>query len=160
MVRYLVRLDGRAAALKFDDFSAGQVLHAGPRVVSEAEIIGFARRYDPQPFHTDPQSAPARHWGGVISSGWLTCCLAMEMAVNAWLLDSDTLAAPGIDELRWERPVRPGDALSLTVTILEKRLAGSGSRGLLTWRWELHNQRAERVLQMRSACLFRVSPGG
>ncbi len=144
--------------MNFADFSVGQVLRAGPRVVDEAEIIGFARRYDPQPFHTEPQSAPARHWGGVIASGWLTCSIAMEMAVNAWLLDSDMLAAPGIDQLRWHRPVRPGDALSLTVTILGKRLAATGTRGVVTWRWELHNQLGERVLHIDAPCLFRVEP--
>ena len=140
--------------MRFAQFSVGQVLHAGPRPVSEAEIIEFARRYDSQPFHVDPHSAAARHWGGVISSGWLTCSIAMELAVNAWLLDSDAIGAPGVDELRWERPVRPDDALSLTATILEKRLTSAGNRGLMVWRWELHNQRGERVLQLRAPCLF------
>ncbi len=146
--------------MRFQDIVAGAVHRAGPREVGEAEIVAFARRYDPQPFHVDPAAAAATRWGGLIASGWMTCAIAMELAVGGVLAGSDSFGSPGVEALRWERPVRPGDQLSLTVTVLEKRVASGGGTGIVRWRWELENQRAERVLSMTATSFFDAGPAG
>ncbi len=143
--------------MRFEHLVAGVTLHAGPRVVTEDEIVEFARRYDPQPFHVDRQLAAASRWGGLIASGWLTCAIAMDLAVRHILDGSESLGSPGLDELRWEKPVRPGDALALTVTVLESKVSGSGRTGVVRSRWELYNQHAERVLSLVATSLFDVS---
>jgi acyl dehydratase len=151
--------------VKFDDLTPGMTFRAGPRQVTLEEIVEFARRYDPQPFHTDPQAAKASRWGGVISSGWLTCCIAMELAARHVFKDSGSIGSPGVDELRWEKPVRPDDRLDLSVTVLEKRISSSGTTGIVRWRWELFNQDGVRVLSLLASSFFEVSgvacaPGG
>jgi acyl dehydratase len=96
----------------------------------------------------------------LIASGWMTCAIAMELAVGGVLVDSDSFGSPGVEALRWERPVRPGDRLSLTVTVLEKRVSSAGATGIVRWRWELENQRAERVLSMTATSFFDVAAAG
>lgn len=142
--------------MKFQEFVPGAVFRAGPRDVSEAEIVEFARRYDPQPFHVDRAIAEAGRWGGLISSGWMTCCIAMELAVQNLLDGSGSFGSPGVEQVQWERPVRPGDRLTLVVTVLESRLSSSKRVGIVRWRWELHSQAAERVLSMVATSLFEV----
>jgi acyl dehydratase len=146
--------------MKFQDIVVGAVHRAGPRAVGEAEIVEFARRYDPQAFHVDPAAAAATRWRGLIASGWMTCAIAMELAVGSVLVDSDSFGSPGVEALRWERPVRPGDQLSLTVTVLEKRVSAAGATGIVRWQWALENQRAERVLSMTATSFFDVGPAG
>jgi acyl dehydratase len=141
---------------KFSDFTPGTVFHAGPRIVTEREIIDFARRYDPQPFHIDPERAAATRWGGLIASGWMTCGIAMELAVRRVLEDSDSIGSPGVEELRWEKPVRPDDALSLCITVLDRRTSSSGATGIVRWRWEVTNQTGVRVLTLVATSLFDV----
>ena len=143
--------------MRFEHLVAGTTLRAGPRAVTEDEIVEFARRYDPQPFHTDRAWANASRWGGLIASGWMTCGIAMELAVRHVLDGSESIGSPGLEELRWEKPVRPGDALTLTVTVLESKRSGSGRTGVVRWRWELHNQHGERVLSLVATSLFDVS---
>jgi len=143
--------------MKFRDFVAGARFQAGPREIGKAEIIEFARRYDPQPFHVDPERAAASRWGGLIASGWLTCAIAMQLAVEGILAGSESIGSPGIDELRWEKPVRPGDRLVLSATVLESRVSSSGNTGIVRWRWELHNQKDERVLSLLASSFFEVS---
>ncbi len=143
--------------MKFAQLSPGSVITTGPREVTESEIVDFARRYDPQPFHVDRERAAASRWGGLIGSGWLTCGIAMELAVRHILDGSESVGSPGLDELRWENPVRPGDSLSLTVTVLDSKISASGRTGVVRWRWELHNQRAERTLSLIATSLFDVS---
>jgi acyl dehydratase len=99
--------------MKFAEFKDGMVIKAGPVTVTEAEILEFARKYDPQWFHTDPQRAAEGRWGGLIASGWHTCAMAMRMAVDAALHDSESFGSPGLGEVRWRTPVRPGDTLRL-----------------------------------------------
>jgi acyl dehydratase len=144
--------------MRFADFIPGKVLRAGPREVSEEEIIEFARRYDPQPFHIDPRAASSSRWGGLISSGWLTCCIAMELAVRSVLDGSESIGSPGIDELRWEKPVRPGDRLELCMTVLESRISSSATTGIVRWRWEVSNQSGARVLALLATSFVEV-PG-
>ncbi|HYM24501.1 MAG TPA: MaoC family dehydratase [Vicinamibacterales bacterium] len=143
--------------MRYEQFSAGTVLRAGPRLVDDEEIVEFARRYDPQPFHVDRERAAASRWGGLIASGWMTCGIAMELAVEHILNGSESIGSPGIDELRWENPVRPGDQLMLTVTVLESRRSSSGRTGVVRWRWELHNQEGKQVLSLLATSLFDVA---
>ena len=134
------------------------MLRAGPRIVTEDEIVEFSRRYDPQPFHIDRDRAAASRWRGLIASGWLTCSIAMDLAVRHFLEGSESIGSPGVDELKWENPVRPGDRLTLSITVLESRLSSSGRTGVVRWRWELHNQAEERVLSVLATNLFAVAP--
>lgn len=143
--------------MDFHQLVPGLVLRAGPREVSEEEILEFARRYDPQPFHVDREFAAASRWGGLIASGWMTCAIAMDLVVRNILAGSRSIGSPGIDELRWERPVRPGDRLWLRVTVLESRVSSSGGTGIVHWRWELHNQEEARVLSLIGISMFELT---
>ena len=105
----------------WEDFYAGQVLEAGGYSLSEEEIIEFAKKYDPQPFHTDSEKAKQTFYGGLIASGWQTASLCMRMLCDLYLLESASLGSPGVDELRWVKPVRPGDTLRLKSTVIETR---------------------------------------
>ncbi|MBV8740507.1 MAG: MaoC family dehydratase [Sinobacteraceae bacterium] len=144
----------------FQHMQVGQRLRSGPRRVSEEEIIEFASRYDPQPFHIDAARARHSRWKGLIASGWMTCAVAMEMAVQLILAESDSLGSPGVDQLRWVNPVRPGDELTLLVEFLEKRLARNGVTGVIRARWVLTNQEQLTVLEMSVISLFDLAKAG
>ena len=109
----------------WEDFYPGQVLETGGYSLSEEEIIEFARKYDPQPFHTDKDKAKQSYFNGLIASGWQTASVAMRMICDLYLLDAASLGSPGVDELRWVKPVRPGDTLRLKATVLETRASAS-----------------------------------
>jgi len=143
--------------MRYAQLVPGTVLHAGPRAVTEAEILEFARRYDPQSFHVDRAAAAASRWGGLIASGWMTCAIAMELGVRHVLDGSESFGSPGIEELRWEQPVRPGDSLRLTLTVLGARVSSSGEVGIVRWQWELHNQDQVRVLSLIATNFFELS---
>jgi acyl dehydratase len=100
----------------FEDFSPGEVIELGSHAVTEAAIIAFAREFDPQYFHTDPAAAGRSIWGGIVASGWHTCGIYMRLLVEGLLRDSAVMASPGIEEILWPRPVRPGDVLTGRVT--------------------------------------------
>src|SRR5207245_3532947 len=103
----------------FEDYIPGAVFEYGEIRVDEAEIIEFARRFDPQDMHVDPEAAARGRFGGLIASGWHTAAMMMRLVVENFLPKAASLASPGIDELRWLEPVRPGDALRIRVTVLE-----------------------------------------
>jgi acyl dehydratase len=126
-------------------------------MVTEGEIIDFARRYDPQPFHTDPERAARSRWGGIIASGWLTCCIAMELVVRQVLIGSESFGSPGVEELQWTQPVRPGDFLRVVVTVLESRISSSGRVGSVRWEWAVLNQAGLVVSRMVATSLFDIS---
>ena len=133
----------------FEDFVPGSVHEFGPAVVDEAEIIEFARRYDPQRIHTDPEWARTGPFGGLIASGWHTAAIAMRLLVDQYLPATASLASPGIDELRWLRPVRPGDELRVRVTVMEARPSRSKpDRGLLRSRIEVLEADGSAVMTM------------
>jgi acyl dehydratase len=142
--------------LRFQELTPGRIVEAGPREVTEREIIGFATRYDPQPFHIDPVRAAGSRWNGLIASGWLTCSIAMELAVHAILADSESAGSPGVEQIEWMHPVRPGDQLRLVVTVLESRISSSGRMGIVRWRWAVHNQLNTLVLRMVATSFFDV----
>lgn len=140
----------------FEDYPQGLAVQVGPIAVNEAEIIAFGRQFDPQPFHVDPQSNAARALGGVIASGWHTASLMMRLLVDHFLPRVAGLASPGIDELRWLAPVRPGDQLSLRITVTEARLSRSKpDRGLVQTFIEFVNQRGEAVMTVKAMTLMR-----
>jgi acyl dehydratase len=135
----------------FEDYQPGLVLEFGAAVVDGTEIVEFARRYDPQPFHVDPEAAARSPFGGLIASGWHTGSLMMRMLVEHYLSPEASLGSPGLDELRWPAPVRPGDTLSVRVTILEARRSQSRpDRGLLRSQIEVLNQHRRVVMSMKA----------
>ena len=144
--------------MKFADFHAGQTLQAGPVTLTADEIVDFARRYDPQWFHTDPTRAAASRWQGLIASGWHTCGVAMRLAVDNVLAGSESFGSPGLEYLKWLAPVRPGDALSLRAEVLEQRRSErQPTLGILRWRWTLNNQNGEPVLDLVATSLFDLA---
>ena len=150
--------------MRFHELTPGRIIPGGSREITEAEIVDFARRYDPQPFHTDPALAAAGRWGGLIASGWMTCAIAMELVAREILVGSESMGSPGVELIEWPAPVRPGDRLHLTVTVLESRISSSGKIGIVRWRWELHNQHQAPVLRLVGTSFFDVTgaapPGG
>ncbi len=144
--------------MKFADFWVGQTLIAGPFTLTESELLAFARAWDPQWFHTDPEAAEQGPHGGLIASGWQTCGIAMKLAVQAALADSESFASPGLAYVKWTHPVRAGDALSLTATVLETRHSTSQpTLGILRWRWQLFNQASVQVLDLEATSLFKLA---
>lgn len=141
--------------MKFAEFTPGLVIEAGPATITEAEIIDFATRWDPQWFHTDPEASRHGLHGGLIASGWQTCGIAMRLVVDAALKGSESFASPGLQYLKWTHPVRPGDALRVKATVLETRRAASKpTLGILRWRWQLFNQDDTQVLDLEATSLF------
>src|SRR3546814_830264 len=135
--------------MKFKELEAGMVVSHPAVVVNQEEMLAFARAYDPQWFHTDVERAKEGRWDGLIASGWLTCSIAMRMAVDAALHDSESFGSPGLEKLRWLLPVRPGDALRLEATIDSVRTSTSrDDLGIMRWTWRIFNQRDEQVLEV------------
>ena len=148
-------LDIPAEERFFEDYVAGSVYEFGTVKVEENEIIEFARRYDPQPFHTDPVAARATQFGGIIASGWHTAGMAMKLLVENYIPRGSSLGSPGVDELRWHSPVRPGDILSVRVTIVETKPSQSKpDRGLLLSFVEVLNQRRAVVTSWRGMAVL------
>jgi len=147
------------ADLYFEDYVPGSVHEFGPAVVDEAEIVEFASRYDPQPIHTDPQWARSGPFGGLIASGWHTAAIMMRLLVDQYLPPAASLGSPGIDELRWLRPVRPGDELRVRVTVIEARPSRSKpDRGLLRSRIEVLEAGGSAVMTLTALNMIRRRP--
>ncbi len=135
----------------FEDYVVGSVYEFGSIAVAEAEIIDFARRFDPQVFHTDPEAAKRTVFGGLIASGWHTAAMMMRLFADYYLSRVSSLGSPGIDELRWTVPVRPGDELSIRVTVLEaNRSRSKPDRGVIRSFIEVLNQNHEVVMTMKA----------
>ena len=145
----------------FEDFVPGAVAEFGPIAVEEAEVVAFAVKFDPQPIHTDPAGAAAGPFGGLIASGWHTASLVMRVLVDHYLPRGASLASPGVDELRWLQPVRPGDMLRVRTTIVEARRSRSRpDRGLVRTKLETLNQNDQVVMSMVAMNLFRCRDPG
>jgi acyl dehydratase len=140
--------------MKFAQFHEGQVLEFGSCTVSEEDILEFARRYDPQPFHIDKVAAESTRWKGLIASGFHTCSLAMRMVVDHVLGDSESMGSPGIESVKWPNPVRAGDTLRVRAQILQAQPSSTGRVGVLRWQWLLLNQHAQPVLDLVVTSLF------
>ena len=124
----------------WEDFAIGERAELGRHTFSEAEILAFGRQYDPQPFHTDPEKARQSVFGGLIASGWQTCAIGMRLMCEGYINDTVSLGSPGIESLRWLKPVRPGDTLTYSRVVLESRASTSRKGvGLVKHRWEAVN---------------------
>ena len=145
--------------LHFEDFSVGQVIDLGRRTLTEAEIIDFARQFDPQPFHVDRDAAAASHFGGIVASGWHTCSVLMRQIVDELLLKSVSHGSPGVDEIRWLKPVRPGDTLNMTMRVVEAIPSKSRpDRGVLKCEYQGVNQHGETVVTLKTLGMFGRRP--
>ncbi|MBT2303123.1 MaoC family dehydratase [Variovorax paradoxus] len=143
--------------MKFAEFHEGQVIEAGPYLVTEAELLQFAKAYDPQWFHTDPAAAAEGPFGGLIASGWHTGAIAMRLVTDAALAGSESFASPGLGHVKWPNPVRPGDLLRLVANVIEvRRSEKRPTLGILRWRWRLFNQREQEVLDLEATSLFKL----
>ena len=143
----------------FEDYEPGSVHDLGSVPISAAEIVDFARQYDRQPFHTDPEAAKDGPFGGLIASGWQTCVLSMQRFVPGYLSPVSSLGSPGIDELRFPTPVRPGDELSVRATVLSSRPSASKpDRGIVQTKLETCNSDGVVVLSMTLVNLILRRP--
>src|SRR5271169_4225865 len=135
----------------FEDYVEGDVHQFGPITVEQDEVIAFAKRFDPQMMHTDPEAAKHTPFGGLIASGWHTAGLMMRLYVEHYLTHVASLASPGLDELRWLKPVRPGDRLSVRVTVLKATPSKSKpDRGVVTSFIEVFDQADEVVMTLKA----------
>lgn len=139
----------------WEDFKIGERAELGRHTFTEAEIVAFGEQYDPQPFHTDGGKAKQGVFGGLIASGWQTCAVGMRLMVEGYIKETVSLGSPGIDNIRWLKPVRPGDTLAYSRIVLESRASTTRKGvGLVKHRWEAVNQRGELVLTMEGWGMF------
>ncbi len=140
----------------WEDLQPGSVRELGSVTPTAQEIKDFAARFDPQPFHLDEEAGRASVFGGLCASGWHTCEMAMRLTVDNFLRRSSSMGSPGLENLRWMKPVYPGDTLTLRHRITESRAMNSRPEiGLVRSVWELTNQRGEQVLHMEGWGMFR-----
>jgi acyl dehydratase len=143
----------------FEDFATGEVALSAAYTVSREEILDFARKYDPQPFHVDEAAAAGSMYGGLIASGWHTCAIAMKLICDLYITDSESLGSPGVDNVRWVKPVRPGDTLRLRWTVLETRPSRSRPEmGAVQSKWEILDQHDDVVMHTTCWGLFKRRP--
>jgi acyl dehydratase len=147
----------------YEDLDIGQQESFGTYEVTDSEIIEFAERYDPQPMHTDPETAEESMFGGLVASGWHTASMCMRLLVENYLADSAAMGSPGVEKLRWHEPVRPGDELTVEAEILDKRLSESRpDRGLVRVEVGVRNDDGALVMSMESLIFWgrRTADGG
>jgi acyl dehydratase len=148
--------------LHWEDFSPGQVTDCGSRLVTREEIVAFAAEYDPQPMHLDEDAARATLMGGLVASGWHSCCILMRMLSDSLLGRATFLGAPGVDEVRWLAPIRPGDRIKARATVLETRASRSRpDMGFVKFRFELADAADKPLLSLVVSPMFgRRAPAG
>ena len=143
--------------MKFAELTAGRRIALGPLAVEEGDVLDFARKYDSQWFHTDPGQAAEGPFQGLIASGWHTCALAMSLVASDVLQGSESYASPGLAYVRWPNPVRPGDSLTLELTVLEQRVSDSRPwLGIVRWQWLMKRQGGAVVLDLEATSMFRL----
>ena len=147
--------------LHWEDFKPGAVAVYGPRLVTREEIVAFAAEFDPQPMHLDEAAASATLLGGLGASGWQICCLLMRMIADGFLLDSTSMGAPGIDEVRWLKPLRPDTQIRVRATVLDMRASNSRPEmGFVKFHYEvLDDQDAVLTTMVCSTMLVRREAG-
>jgi acyl dehydratase len=144
----------------FEDYAVGEVIKADGRTISEAEILSFAFTYDPQPFHIDKLAAEQSPYKGLIASGWQTGLLGFRMLLDAGLLGKGSMGSPGLDEIRWAMPVRPGDTLFGRASIEDKRESASKpDRGIVKMKYWIENQKGETVMSFLGTQMVLKRPG-
>ncbi|MBL9010402.1 MAG: MaoC family dehydratase [Alphaproteobacteria bacterium] len=140
----------------FEDLPEGRTLDLGERLVTREEIVAFATEFDPQPHHLDDEAAAKSILGGLSASGWHTCAMMMRMLVDGLAIRAASMGSPGIEEVRWMRPVRPGDVLRMKGEVKAARVSKSRPEmGIVDIEWTLHNQR-EQVAWMKATGLYGV----
>lgn len=140
----------------WEDMQAGHVRQLGSITPTREEIIAFATQFDPQPFHLDDEAAKASVFGALCASGWHTCSMAMRLMVTNFTQQSASLGSPGLENIKWLKPVLPNDTLSLQSTVLETRPMNSRPDvGLVRSLWEMYNQHGDKVLHMEGWGMFR-----
>ena len=140
----------------WEDLTVGSTRELGSVSPTREQILDFARQFDPQPFHLDEAAAQASVFGSLCASGWHTCAMAMRLMVDNFLSEAAGLGSPGLESLKWLRPVFPGDTLSLSHTILDSRpMSSRPDVGLVRTLWEMRNQHGDKVLHMDGWGMFR-----
>lgn len=143
----------------WEDFALGSEREFGGHTLTRDEILRFAREFDPQPFHVDEEAAKHSLFGALAASGWHTCALVMRMMCDEYLLDSSSLGSPGLENIKWLKPVLVGDTLRVRMKVVEARPMNSRPEvGLVRSQWEARNQRDEAVLSMEGWGMFRRRP--
>jgi acyl dehydratase len=143
----------------YEDYETGEVIHAAGVTVTESDILDFAFRYDPQPFHLDKEAATKSIYGGLIASGWQTGALGFRMLMQAGLLGTGSMGSPGLDELRWYKPTRPGDTLYAKARVEEMRTSASKpDRGIVKLKYWVENQKGETVMSFYGNQLVAKRP--
>jgi acyl dehydratase len=143
----------------WEDFFLNQTIECGPYTVTEEEILEFAQKYDPQRFHVNKDSAELTIFKGLIASGWQTAGLMMRMVCDGFMLSSSSTGSPGIDSLKWLKPVRPGDTLKTVVEVLETRALNSKPTiGMVKTRWSCYNQHDELTTTIEAWNMFEKRP--
>ena len=144
----------------FEDYPTGLEVVSKTRTVTEQEILDFAHAFDPQWFHVDPIRAADSEFGGLIASGWHTCGVVFKMVCDHFLLRTSSQGSPGLEQLRWIKPVRPGDVLRARCSVLDKRpMQSKPQLGLVLLRWEGINQNEQVVVLMEGWSIYgRRSP--
>ena len=142
--------------LYWEDFAVVQVRDLGSISVTREDIIGFAKQFDPQPFHLNDAAGEASVFGGLCASGWHTCSLAMRLMVTNFLHETASLGSPGLENIQWKKPVYPNDTLRLQTTVLETKPMGRRPDvGMTRNLWEMFNQHGDKVLNMEGWGMFR-----
>jgi len=147
----------------WEDLPVGSTMELGSVTVDREEVLEFARKYDPQPFHLDDEAAARSPiFGRLAASGWHTCAMAMGLMARNFMCQAASMGSPGIEQIKWPRPVYPGDTLTLRKRVVESRpLKSRPNAGLVRTHWEMFNQHGEQVLMMDSHAIFgRRTPGG
>jgi acyl dehydratase len=151
--------NARPARLYWEDFPVGNVREFGGVTLTKEAVVAFAREFDPQPFHLDEEAARDSMFGGLVASGWHTCALAMRMMCDDYLLESSSLGSPGLESLKWLKPVFPGDTLRVRLRVVDARPSASKPGiGLVRSAWEILNQRDEVVTTMEGWNMFARRP--
>ncbi|WP_151446474.1 MaoC family dehydratase [Lacisediminimonas profundi] len=142
-----------------EDFYVGQKIELGSFSFSEEEILEFANRFDPQPFHVQPEAARESVFGGLIASGWHTCSQMMRLMCDNLLARVDSMGSPGCDELRWLKPVRPGDQIRTEMVVTAVRASASKpDRGFMSSDWNAWNQHGEKVVSIKAVGMYGCRP--
>jgi len=145
--------------LYWEDFTVGQVMEFRGREITEEEIIEYARDFDPQPFHIDPEAASKHYFGGIIASGWQTAAFCMKMMVDGYLAKSSSVGSPGVEQLRWKQPVRPGETLSIKAEVIDRSLPKSKPElGFVKFTHTVFNQDGDVKMTMLSSGMFLRRP--
>jgi len=141
--------------LNWEDFTPGRVFEHGPRRLPRDEMIAFAAEFDPQPMHLDDEAARETMLGGLAASGWYLCCILMRMSTDAFVLNSSSMGAPGVDEVRWLMPVRPDEELSFRATVLDTRPSKSRPEmGFVRFEFELFNAKGQRAVTLTTSLMM------